>query len=55
MREGPDSERDFTAEMRALSAINARWAAILLMESARLRPRKGHSCRDFPKIGREIA
>ena len=28
MREGPVSDHSFTAEMRALPAITARWAAI---------------------------
>ena len=47
MREGPVSARDFTAEMRAVPASIPRWSAILPPESARQRPRNGHSCRDF--------
>ena len=39
--------RDRSAILNAVPAINARWAAIRPPESARLRPRKGRSSRDF--------
>ena len=45
------SDRDFTAVMRAVSAINARWAAIRTPESARQRLRNRRSRRDFGGSG----